>query len=75
MLIKHLLDTLILTIWMLVIGLSFQGWGELVRHWLKFKPNDQRVESTATQALCNIWCGLCICISVTELLHFVFAIT
>jgi hypothetical protein len=74
MIVKHLLDTLILMIWMLVIGLAFMGWGELVRHWLKFKPSDHQAESTATQVLCNIWFGLCICISVTELLHFFFAI-
>jgi hypothetical protein len=75
MIVKHLLDTLILIIWMLVIGLAFMGWGELVRHWLKFKPRDHQAESTATQAICDIWFGLCICISVTELLHFFFAIT
>lgn len=75
MIVKHLLDTLILTIWMLVVGLAFVGWGELVRRWLKFKPTNHPAESTATKILCDIWLGLCICISLTELLHFFFAIT
>ena len=37
MIVQHLLDTLILMIWMVVIGLAFMGWGELVRHWIKFQ--------------------------------------
>lgn len=75
MIVKHLLDSLILMIWMLLIGMAFMGWGQLVRHWLRFKPSDHTAESTATQALCDIWLGLCVCISLTELLHFFFAIT
>ena len=75
MIVQHLLDTLILMTWMVVISLAFMGWGELVRHGLRFEVADQRVNSTWLQNICNIWSGLCICIALTELLHFFFAIT
>ncbi len=75
MIVQHLLDTLILMIWMVVIGLAFMGWGELVRHWLKFQAPDHLDESNILRTLCDIWVGLCVCISLAELLHFFFAIT
>jgi hypothetical protein len=75
MIAKHLLDIFILFVWMVVIGLAMMGWGEMLRHWLKFEPVEgSSNEATATQVLCDIWLGICLCITLTELLHFLVAI-
>ena len=75
MIAKHLLDIFILFVWMVVVGLATMSWGEMLRHWLKFKAMEGFASEAPTmQALCEIWLGICLCIALTELLHFLVAI-
>ena len=76
MIARHFLDLSILIVWMALIGLALMGWGELVRHWLRLKLTEHTVAPTkASIAVYDVWLGICLCISLTELLNFLFAIT
>ena len=76
MILKHLLDSLILIIWMVAIGAAFAGWGACLSHWLGVnRPTVAQTSTQATQWLLHLWLGLCVCISLTELLHFFIPIT
>lgn len=68
MILNHLIDTLILTLWMSVITFAFKGWGGLIRRWIN-QPDNTDVSIWAN-AISDIWIGICICISLTELIHF-----
>ena len=67
---KHLLDTLILILWMGAIGFAFKGWGCALRRWVT-KPTHENSQRTALGlTLTDIWLGVCVCITLTEFVHF-----
>jgi hypothetical protein len=68
MILKHLLDTLILILWMSAIGFALKGWGGALHRWI----NRTTYETSQGVALIltDIWLGLCVCITLTELVHF-----
>ena len=76
MILKHLLDSLILMLWMATVGVALAGWGALLSRWLeKDRSNADQKSMQLTQCIYNTWLGICICISLTELLHFFVPIT
>jgi hypothetical protein len=76
MILKHLLDSLTLILWMTTVGIALAGWGALLCRWLeKDRSNADQKSMQLTQCIYNTWLGICICISLTELLHFFAPIT
>ncbi len=69
---QHLLATLIVALWMCVIGLAFKGWGGLLRRWI-MSTGGQPSQSYA-EVVTDIWLGICFCITLTEVIHFVLPI-
>ena len=69
---QHLLATLIVALWMCVIGLAFKGWGGLLKRWI-MSTRGQPSQSYA-EDVTEIWLGICFCISLTEVIHFVMPI-
>lgn len=72
MILKHLTDSLILFSWMCIITLSFKGWGCLIREWIVQQHIKRRLNLNSV--FCDIWIGLCVCISLTELINFAMPI-
>jgi hypothetical protein len=76
MILKHLLDSLILMFWMATVGVALAGWGALLSRWLGiYRTSIDHKPTQITQCIYNIWLGICVCISLTELLHFFVPIT
>ncbi|CAN1569366.1 hypothetical protein MCERE10_03907 [Burkholderiaceae bacterium] len=69
---QHLLATLIVALWMCLIGLAFKGWGGLLKRWI-MSTHGQPSQSYA-EVVTDIWLGICFCITLTELIHFVLPI-
>jgi hypothetical protein len=67
---KHLLDTLILILWMGAIGFAFSGWGGAVRRWVNRPTHENSASNALRLTLTDIWLGVCVCITLTEFAHF-----
>lgn len=65
----HFVDTFIVVLWGGAIGLALQGWGHAIRGWIN--PLELTIAPRTRLALTDIWVGLCMCITLTELIHFV----
>ncbi len=60
---------------MLLVSLAFIGWGRCIQLWLGVETRHNAAKTTNLgELLLALWLGLCVCISLTELLHFFFAI-
>ncbi len=69
---KHLLDTLILVLWMGAIGFALKGWGGTLHRWINRTAYDTSQGTALT--LTDIWLGVCISITLTEAVHFFYVI-
>jgi len=69
---QHLLATLIVVLWVCVIGLAFKGWGGLLRRWIMSTRIQQ--SETCVEIVADLWLGICFCITLTELIHFAIPI-
>jgi len=77
MIATHLLDIFVLALWMALVGLALRGWGELLRRGLKVDLTQEASSNSipSNPALLDVWLGISLCITLTELLHFFFPIT
>lgn len=67
---NHLLDTLILILWIGAIGFAFSGWGGAVRRWVNRPTHENSASNGLNLTLTDIWLGVCVCITLTEFVHF-----
>jgi hypothetical protein len=65
----HFFDTAVLLCWMILATFAFKGWGGLILDWitrsLYINKNLPGIK------LYEVWIGICACITLTEIFHFI----